>query len=172
MRSGRQTTAHATRLAGDGGGLAEVGGGVDGIVRRGLSGNRVLTAALYTLLFPIPQTGGIRAMRLPAAALCVLVCAAPAMASGLPAFDSAAYCAKVGFVGMTQTTTTLDGCAAQEATARADLEAAWSKIPIDVQAHCALAAEFTGTGSYALLASCLAKTAAERALNSGETLGN
>lgn len=111
-------------------------------------------------------------MRLPAAAVCLLACTTAATASGLPAFDSAAYCAKVGFVGMTQTTTTLDGCSAQEASARADLMPVWPNVPDDLRAHCVLAAEFTGTGSYALLASCLAKTAAERALNSSETIGN
>ena len=111
-------------------------------------------------------------MRLPAAVASLLLCAAPALAGGLPGFDSATYCSKVAFVGMTHSTVTLDGCAAQEASARSDLAQSWSAIPADLQSHCVLAAEFTGTGSYALLASCLAKTAADRAFDSTGPGGN
>ena len=111
-------------------------------------------------------------MRLAIAVLAGLLLAPPAVAGPLPLFDSAAYCAHVGFVGMTQSTVTLDGCVEAEAAARAELVETWAALKPDQQGHCATAAGFSGDGSYALMQSCIARLSADAALDRGEVLGN
>ena len=112
-------------------------------------------------------------MRFSAAVLLGLVLAPlSAQADGLPLFQSARYCAHIGILGMTYSTVALDGCIAQEVSARAELERTWTAVPQDLQAHCVLAAGFSGTGSYAALASCLAKAASQAAPASAEAIAN
>ena len=104
-------------------------------------------------------------MRLAIAALAVSAFAAPAAAGSLPSFDSASYCSKVGFVGMTQSTVTLDGCIHEEVAARAELDEAWDALTPNEQGHCLTAAGFAGDASYALMRSCLVRQRADAALD-------
>ncbi len=111
-------------------------------------------------------------MRLALAAFAGLLLAARAQAAPLPLFDSAAYCAHVGFVGMTLSTVILDGCVEAEAAARVDLARSWAALKPDEQAHCASAAGFAGDGSYALMRSCIARLRADAALDRAEAAAN
>jgi hypothetical protein len=103
-------------------------------------------------------------MRLILAAIAAAVLPMPAQATTLPSFDSATYCAKVGFVGMTQSTVALDGCVSLEVAARTELADEWEALSPDEQGHCLTAATFAGDGSYALMRSCLARLRADAAL--------
>ncbi len=104
-------------------------------------------------------------MRLVLATLAGLMALAlPAAAASLPNFDSAAYCAKVGYIGMSHSTVTLDGCIAQEVAARDELVQGWDVLTPNEQGHCLTAATFAGDGSYALMRSCVVRLRADAAL--------
>jgi hypothetical protein len=103
-------------------------------------------------------------MRLILAVVAGLVLALPASATPFPNFDSAAFCAKVGYVGMTHSTVALDGCITSEVAARTELAEAWDGLSANEQGHCLTAATFAGDGSYALMQSCLARVRADAAL--------
>jgi hypothetical protein len=96
-----------------------------------------------------------------------LAASSPATAAALPKFDIAAFCARIGTIGMTQSTAMLDGCIQAEAAARADLADTWTSVAPDVQTHCATAAGFAGDGSYALMQGCIARLRAEQVLDAG-----
>jgi hypothetical protein len=103
-------------------------------------------------------------MRLILAVVAALVLGSPALASSLPSFDSAAFCAKVGYIGMTHSTVALDGCITSEVAARMELTQAWDGLTPNEQGHCLTAATFAGDGSYALMRSCVARLRADAAL--------
>lgn len=97
---------------------------------------------------------------------------APATAVELPDFDSAAYCERVGFIGITRSTTTFDGCVRLEVAARQALQPLWEAQPVSVREHCEIAASFSGNGSYALLKSCIAQIAAQQRLDGSPPVSN
>ena len=111
-------------------------------------------------------------MRFALAMTAAIALTTTAFAGPLPSFDSAAFCARVGFIGMTQSTVALDGCVEQEVAARSELEAAWGALTPGEQGHCLTAAVFAGDGSYALMRSCLARLRADALLNQGAVAGN
>ncbi len=101
-----------------------------------------------------------------------LALAAPASAASLPSFDTAAFCAKVGTIGLTQSTVMLDGCIHEELAARTELSTAWEGLSANEQNHCVTAASFAGDGSYGVMRSCVARLRADAALDAGGGTGN
>ena len=104
-------------------------------------------------------------MRLALAVLSVVALASPASAASLPSFDTAAFCAKVGTIGLTQSTVMLDGCIHEEVAARTELATAWDSLSVNEQNHCVTAASFAGDGSYGVMRSCIARLRADAALD-------
>jgi hypothetical protein len=98
--------------------------------------------------------------------------ATPVAAGPLPSFDTAAYCAKVGTIGMSQSVIVLDGCVSQEVAARTALAESWPALSTNEQGHCLTAAAFAGDGSYALMESCVARLRADAALTGDVAAGN
>ncbi len=107
-------------------------------------------------------------MRLAYAVFASVALAVPAAAASLPSFDSAAYCAKVGVIGLTQSTVMLDGCIREEVSARTEMDDTWNNLTPTEQGHCLTAATFAGDGSYAVMKSCLARLRADATLDGAD----
>ena len=111
-------------------------------------------------------------MRLVFAVLAGFALTTVVTAGSLPRFDTAAFCAKVGTIGLTQSTIMLDGCIREEVVAKTELTAAWDSLSANEQNHCVTAASFAGDGSYGVMRSCLVRLRTDAALDQSAPASN